>query len=86
MKTLTAMGLGVSILPRSARSANDPAGLVYRKFSGAAPVREIALISHYRRHATRGAQLFIEAARTVVGPLQAAHTSPPFRTAEKPRS
>ena len=34
---LTAMGLGVSILPRSARNANDPEGLVYRKFSGAAP-------------------------------------------------
>jgi LysR family transcriptional regulator, hydrogen peroxide-inducible genes activator len=86
VKTLTALGLGVSILPRSARSANDPAGLVYRKFSGAAPARDIALISHYRRHATRGTQLFIEAARTVVGPLQEAATTPPFRPPSRDRS
>ncbi|MBA3849800.1 MAG: hyalin [Opitutus sp.] len=83
VKSLTAMGLGVSILPRSARSANDPVGLMYRKFSGAAPTRDIALISHYRRHAGKGAQLFIEAARTVVGPLQSAATHPPF-TASTP--
>lgn len=86
VKTLTALGLGVSILPRSARSPNDPAGLVYRKFSGAAPSREIALVSHYRRHATRGTQLFIEAAQAVVGPLQAATvTAPPFRPPETRR-
>jgi LysR family transcriptional regulator, hydrogen peroxide-inducible genes activator len=71
VKTLTAMGLGVSILPRSARNANDPAGLVYRKFTDVAPSREIALVSHYRRHPGRGAQVFIDAARAVVGPLQA---------------
>lgn len=79
VKTLTAMGLGVSILPRSARNPNDPAGLVYRKFTGAAPVREIALIRHYRRHPGKGAQLFIEAAQAVVGPLQDAQkTRAPF--------
>jgi LysR family hydrogen peroxide-inducible transcriptional activator len=78
VKSLTAMGLGVSILPRSARNANDPEGLVYRKFTGAAPTREIALISHYRRHLGKGAQLFIDAARAVVGPLQGVATAPPF--------
>lgn len=84
VKSLTAMGLGVSILPRSARNPNDPAGLVYRKFTGASPVREIALIRHYRRHPGKGAQLFLEAAKAVVGPLQEAHkTSPPF-PADKP--
>lgn len=84
VKTLTAMGLGVSILPRSARNANDPAGLVYRKFTDAAPTREIALISHYRRHPGKGSQLFIEAAQAVVGPLQDGQkTRAPF-TARKP--
>ncbi len=83
VKSLTAMGLGVSILPRSARNANDPAGLVYRKFTGAAPTREIALIRHYRRHPGKGAQLFIEAAQAVVGPLQSAQqTRPPFTPSE----
>lgn len=87
VKSLTAMGLGVSILPRSARSPNDPAGLVYRKFSGKPPMREIALVSHYRRHATRGTQLFIEAAHAVVGPMQEVqNTTPPFRTTRRARS
>lgn len=77
VKSLTAMGLGVSILPRSARNASDPEGLVYRKFSGAAPTREIAIIRHYRHHLSRGAQQFTEAARAVVGPLQSAGAVPP---------
>jgi LysR family transcriptional regulator, hydrogen peroxide-inducible genes activator len=70
LKSLTAMGLGVSILPRSARNANDPEGLVYRKFEGPPLMREIALIRHRRRHLSKGAHLFAEAAQAVVGPLQ----------------
>lgn len=72
LKSLTAMDLGISILPRSARSPNDPAGLVYRKFTGASPTREIALVRHQRRHLGKGARLFTEAARAVVGPPPAA--------------
>lgn len=86
VKSLTAMGLGVSILPRSARNANDPAGLVYRKFSGPAPMREIALIHHYRRHLGKGAQMFIDAARAVVGPVQSAVSTPPFRVPPRGKS
>lgn len=70
LKSLTAMGLGVSILPRSARSASDPAGLVYRRLDGPALIREIALVRHHRRHLSKGAQIFADAARAVVGPLQ----------------
>lgn len=70
VKALTAMGLGISILPQTARSAYDPAGLVYRRFSDSTPVREIALIRHRRRHLSKGAALFAEAARAVVGPLE----------------
>ncbi|MBX3738213.1 MAG: LysR family transcriptional regulator [Candidatus Didemnitutus sp.] len=81
-KALTALGVGISVLPRSARTANDPAGLVYRKFSGKVPMREIALIRHYRHHHTKGAKLFTDAAHAVVGPMQTAQaqTTPPFRT------
>lgn len=75
LKSLTAMGLGISILPRSARSPNDPAGLVYRKFTGISPTREIALVRHQRRHLGKGARLFAEAARAVVGPPPAAERS-----------
>jgi LysR family transcriptional regulator, hydrogen peroxide-inducible genes activator len=78
VKSLTAMNLGISILPLSARTPNDPVGLIYRKFSGANPVREIVLIRHYRRHLGRGAQLFTEAAHAVVGPTDSTVSVPPF--------
>ncbi len=88
VKSLTAMGLGVSILPRSARTANDPEGLVYRKFSGVSPTRDIVALHHYRRHLGKGAQLFLEAARAVVGPLHNPVTVPPFAatSAERPKN
>lgn len=70
VKSLTALGLGVTLLPRSARNPNDPEGLVYRKLEGPPLTREIALIRHRRRYLSKGAQLFAEAARAVVGPLQ----------------
>jgi LysR family transcriptional regulator, hydrogen peroxide-inducible genes activator len=76
VKSLTAMGLGVSVLPRSTRNATDPAGLVYRKFDGPTPSRDVLLIRHRRRHVSRGAQLFAEAAHAVVGPPD--NTAAPF--------
>lgn len=79
-KSLTAMGLGITILPKSARSANDPEGLIFRKFSGPEqPTRDIALVRHRRRHLSRGAQLFADVARTVVGPIASVATTAPFK-------
>jgi LysR family transcriptional regulator, hydrogen peroxide-inducible genes activator len=79
VKALTAMGLGVSILPQSARTAYDPAGLVYRRFAEPIQTREVGLIRHRRRHLGKGALLFAEAARAVVGPAPFAGAStPPF--------
>ena len=69
VKTLAAMNLGVSVLPQSARSATDPEGLVFRKFTGMTPSRDIALARHRRHHLGQGATLFAEAARAVVGPV-----------------
>ncbi|HVZ65219.1 MAG TPA: LysR family transcriptional regulator [Lacunisphaera sp.] len=68
VKSFTAMGLGVSVLPQSARGANDPAGLVFRKFTDSAPSRDIALVRHRHRHLGPGAMAFADAARAVVGP------------------
>jgi len=81
LKSLTALGLGVSILPWSARSPHDPEGLVYRRLEGKPLTREIALIRHRRRHLSKGAHIFAEAARAVVGPTDAAGTASPFKTA-----
>jgi len=79
-KSLTAMGLGVTVLPKSARSATDPEGLIFRKFSDPVqPSRDIALVRHRRRHLGKGALLFAEVARAVVGPAPASDTTPPFR-------
>src|SRR6478736_9809575 len=80
-KSLTAMGLGITVLPKSARGATDPEGLIFRKFSGPVqPSRDIALVRHRRRHLGPGAQLFADVARAVVGPISAsALTTPPIR-------
>ena len=78
VKTLAAMGLGVSVLPQSARSATDPEGLVFRKFTGVIPSRDIALVRHKRHHLGQGAALFAAAARAVVGPVAVAGATPHF--------
>lgn len=79
-KSLTAMGLGVTVLPKSARSATDPEGLIFRKFTGPVqPSRDIALVRHRRRHLGKGARLFAELARAVVGPDTASVSTPPFQ-------
>jgi LysR family hydrogen peroxide-inducible transcriptional activator len=84
-KTLIAMGLGITILPKSARSANDPAGLVFRRFTGPEqPSRDIALVRHRRRHLGPGAQLFAEVARAVVGPVAAPTPAPAASAALQP--
>ena len=84
-KSLTAMGLGVTVLPKSSRSATDPEGLVFRKFTGPVqPSRDIALVRHRRRHLGQGALLFAEAARAVVGPSPVAVSAPPFHPAVPP--
>ena len=78
-KTLTAMGLGITVLPKSARSATDPEGLIFRRFTGPVqPSRDIALVRHRRRHLGAGALLFAEVARAVVGPVPATGTTPPI--------
>lgn len=79
-KSLTALGLGITVLPRSARSATDPEGLIFRKFTGPVqPARDIALVRHRRRHLGRGAQVFADVARAVVGPIVGSTTSTPFK-------
>jgi LysR family hydrogen peroxide-inducible transcriptional activator len=84
VKALAAMGLGVSVLPQSARSATDPEGLVFRKFTGMSPAREIVLARHRRHYVSQGAALFAAAARAVVGPVPAIVSTPPFQDPPSP--
>jgi len=77
-KSLTAMGLGITVLPKSARSATDPEGLIFRKFNGPVqPSRDIALVRHRRRHLGPGAQLFADVAKAVVGPISSSSLAIP---------
>jgi LysR family hydrogen peroxide-inducible transcriptional activator len=81
-KALTAMGLGITVLPKSARSSTDPEGLIFRKFTGPVqPSRDIALVRHRRRHLGAGALLFAEVARAVVGPVPTHDSTPPIMVA-----
>lgn len=86
LKSLVALGLGLSVLPQSARGVTDPEGLVFRKFSGPAPFRDIALVRHRQHHVSPGAALFAEAARAVVGPERSVGTAPPFAVSVQPNA
>lgn len=86
-KSLTAMGLGVTVLPKSARSATDPEGLIFRKFTGPVqPSRDIALVRHRRRHMGKGVQLFADIAKAVVGPATSPVSTAPFPAPAAPGS
>jgi len=71
VKSLVAVGAGISILPKSARTSVDPVSLVYRKLSGRAPHREIALVRHLQRYQSHGANQFITLLRENVRALGA---------------
>lgn len=59
VKGLVAAGMGISVLPQVAIDEEDARTLVYRKLSGRAPTREIAIIRHLQRYQSRGAEQFI---------------------------
>ncbi|MFI5337278.1 MAG: LysR family transcriptional regulator substrate-binding protein, partial [Opitutales bacterium] len=64
LKTLVGLSLGVAILPAGTFSPEDEQTLIYRALSGrSTPTREIALIRHPRRYASRGTEQFIATLR-----------------------
>lgn len=69
VKSFVSMGLGISILPQVARAPEDGARIVYRRLSGSAPTREIALVRHLQRYQSRSATLFLEVLRENIRPL-----------------
>ncbi len=71
VKSFVSMGLGISILPQGTRAPEDEGHIVYRRLSGRAPTRQIALARHLQRYQSRGASLFLEVLRENVRPLAA---------------
>ncbi|PTY08213.1 hypothetical protein DB347_01115 [Opitutaceae bacterium EW11] len=70
VKAFVALNLGISILPRVARSPDDR-DLTYRELSGRAPKREIAVIRHLQRYQSTGAQAFLAVTQELVKSYQA---------------
>ena len=69
VKALVDLGVGISILPNVARSQDDR-GLEYRRMSGRAPLREIAVVRHLQRYQSRGAEDFLAVLRDAVQSYQ----------------
>ncbi len=69
VKTLVALGLGISILPRIAIRPDDRESLVYREIGDRVPTREVLIIRHQLRYQTKGTELFLQVLRAVVAEL-----------------
>jgi LysR family hydrogen peroxide-inducible transcriptional activator len=63
VKSLVALGAGISILPRVARSSKDADNLVYLKLAGSQPERELVIIRHQQRYQSRGVTQFLSMLR-----------------------
>jgi len=59
LKSLVALGAGISVLPRIAQAPEDSDSLVYLELADANPIREIAVIRHQQRYQSRGAEQVI---------------------------
>ncbi len=59
VKSLVALGVGISILPRVAQSSKDRDDLIYLPLAGAQPERELLIIRHQQRFQSRGVTQFI---------------------------
>jgi len=59
VKSLVALGVGISILPRVAQSSKDRDDLIYLPLAGAQPERELLIVRHLQRFQSRGVTQFI---------------------------
>jgi LysR family transcriptional regulator, hydrogen peroxide-inducible genes activator len=59
VKSLVAMGAGISILPRVAQSSKDSDSLVYLHLSDSKPERELVIIRHLQSYQSRGVAQFL---------------------------
>lgn len=74
LKSLVAMGLAISILPRVDREEKDRETLTYLRLTGSAPTREVVVVRHLQRYQSRGAQQFLQLLHEQVRLKQQEHT------------
>jgi LysR family hydrogen peroxide-inducible transcriptional activator len=63
VKALTALGVGISILPQVALAAEDRSKLIVKSLVGRTATREIGIIRHMQRYQSLGAEQFITLVR-----------------------
>jgi LysR family transcriptional regulator, hydrogen peroxide-inducible genes activator len=69
VKSLVALGPGISILPRISIRPEDTKNLVYREIGGRVPTREVLIVRHLQRYQTKGTQLFLQVLRAAAAEL-----------------
>lgn len=63
VKSLVALGAGVAVLPRIARSSKDEGNLVYLHLADSKPERELVIIRHLQSYQSRGVGQFLNMLR-----------------------
>ena len=63
VKSLVALGAGIAILPRIARSSKDDGNLVYLQLDDTKPERELVIIRHLQSYQSRGVTQFLNMLR-----------------------
>jgi LysR family hydrogen peroxide-inducible transcriptional activator len=59
VKALVALNLGVTILPRAVRLAEDKKTIVYLEIEDGSPQRDLVIARHLQRYQSRGAEQFL---------------------------
>ncbi len=68
MQQMVALGMGLSLIPEMAASADSGSSRVYRPFSQDPPMRTVAVFWHLHRYRTNAARAMVEALRAVATP------------------
>jgi len=63
VKSLVALGAGIAILPRIARSSKDDGQIVYLNLADTQPTRELVIVRHLQSYQARGILQFLKMLR-----------------------
>jgi len=72
VKSLVALGAGIAILPRIARSSKDDGQITYLGLADTQPTRELVIVRHLQSYQSRGILQFLKMLREGLGSSTAA--------------
>jgi len=67
VKSLVALGAGIAILPRIARSSKDDGQITYLELADTQPTRELVIVRHLQSYQSRGVLQFLKMLRQGLG-------------------